>query len=612
MIIKEVTKRKGRHRRSSTCPVASELEGTTLGNQHLKVIDERHVAEKIQENFPRPIDEGNKKCDICSTMKFECQLGDKEQVDDHLCKDISKEAIYHLPCKGKIGKCASFHHSKEFLEAMCVLGMNKHFSLRVLDVSKSIRRDSLLAKQETKSNKRKFLEKSRSFPFNNPLSIKDSSFPYSYKTKAKSFIKENDSQQTRHESPSSSHSGQIVGRRFKDLRQKIKHLIKENRKERRRIAMDAILHKVPYGRKVSEKSVTESSCVSICESDSPASLDFKNDKKSNSRRSPSLDESLDKYCQLFESTSIGREEIINTPRRSRLRVVNENTLQVNKKILGRIFSSPDLQVFLSHASEDNDDQISYTSPNRRAKSFNDRKIEESSGLGFCNNNRTTLESHSQNDSVEAEGGLLEDSKLEEFFNESPTFSHMKIDEDGENIPFHYLPPNHLNVQLTNCEIEEFNYVRDILELSGYLGTQVLGTWYSSTLPINPSVFVELESSSLLDLEYSPSKRCKHSNHLLLFDMINEVTLAIYWSTPLTSCSRMYPMPKGYYVLEEVWNCINWYMSCSRPSLDPSLDYITTRDLAKYDGWMNLQFNAECIGLEIEDLIFEDILNEFML
>lgn len=96
-------------------------------------------------------------------------------------------------------------------------------------------------------------------------------------------------------------------------------------------------------------------------------------------------------------------------------------------------------------------------------------------------------------------------------------------------------------------------------------------------------------------------------------MINEALLLIYErsTTPLCSCSRIQLMPKGYHVLEEEWNYIYWYICCSIPHLDSSLNYITIRDFDKDDAWMNLQLDAQCVGLHLADLIFDHLLIEFV-
>jgi len=192
-----------------------------------------------------------------------------------------------------------------------------------------------------------------------------------------------------------------------------------------------------------------------------------------------------------------------------------------------------------------------------------------------------------------------------------------VDKEGAESPLDPLSHSLRHLQVDGKDEAEFNYVKDILKLSGYSGNQLLGTWHSSQQPVDPSVFVELESCSLLEPECSPTKEGIPSNHLLLFDLINEVLLKIYersvsyWPTPLALSSRTHPMPKGYRVLEEVWACINWYMGCSKPEAEQSSEHITTRDLSKDDGWMNLQFDAECVALEVEGMIFQDLLTEIV-
>ena len=53
------------------------------------------------------------------------------------------------------------------------------------------------------------------------------------------------------------------------------------------------------------------------------------------------------------------------------------------------------------------------------------------------------------------------------------------------------------------------------------------------------------------------------------------------------------------------------MNSTTAELYLSLDYYVSKDLAKYDGWMNLQFDSECVGLELDDLIFDDLLEEII-
>ncbi|KAJ1401718.1 hypothetical protein SESBI_28612 [Sesbania bispinosa] len=163
----------------------------------------------------------------------------------------------------------------------------------------------------------------------------------------------------------------------------------------------------------------------------------------------------------------------------------------------------------------------------------------------------------------------------------------------------------------------FNYVRKVLELSGFTSHESHGIWYSDDQPVDPSVYEELEGCLLLDPDCSGN--CEEDgqcNHLLLFDIINEGLMEIfgrsynYYPRPLSSLSHVHTLPAGDNVLHKVWTLISWYLS-SPSEAYPSLDYYVSRDLAKNDGWMNLQFDSECVGLELDDMIFDDLLEEII-
>ncbi|GAU34860.1 hypothetical protein TSUD_19400 [Trifolium subterraneum] len=165
----------------------------------------------------------------------------------------------------------------------------------------------------------------------------------------------------------------------------------------------------------------------------------------------------------------------------------------------------------------------------------------------------------------------------------------------------------------------YNYVKKVLELSGFTSNESLGTWYSDNQPLDPSVYEELEGCLLLDPDCSGNcDEGGHCNHLLLFDIINEGLLEIfgrsynYYPRPLSSLSYVHPLPNGGdNVLHKVWKLISWYLNSAPKEAYTSLDYYVAKDLAKYDGWMNLQFDSECAGLEIDDLIFDDLLEEII-
>jgi hypothetical protein len=70
------------------------------------------------------------------------------------------------------------------------------------------------------------------------------------------------------------------------------------------------------------------------------------------------------------------------------------------------------------------------------------------------------------------------------------------------------------------------------------------------------------------------------------------------------------MPKGNYLVNEVWNNVSSYLSL-RPELDETLDDVVGRDLTKGTGWMNLQQEEECVALELEEMIIDDLLDEII-
>ncbi|CAH1424846.1 unnamed protein product [Lactuca virosa] len=173
---------------------------------------------------------------------------------------------------------------------------------------------------------------------------------------------------------------------------------------------------------------------------------------------------------------------------------------------------------------------------------------------------------------------------------------------------------------------EFQFVKEVMERSGFLDNEVLGEWYSSYQPIDPLLFEEVEATFLQtnNLEELDSmkdgeaaQKIINDHHLLLFDLINESLLEIHNKT-CTFCpnaliygSKVRPMPVGYRVLEEVWDIVNMYLSW-RQDLQPSLDdAVLSRDLQKGDGWMNLQADAEFVGIELEEMIADDLLDELV-
>lgn len=106
------------------------------------------------------------------------------------------------------------------------------------------------------------------------------------------------------------------------------------------------------------------------------------------------------------------------------------------------------------------------------------------------------------------------------------------------------------------------------------------------------------------------------NRHLLFDLVNE-TLGEMIENSYTYFPRGFSFgwdfrrtPKGHHLVEQVWDRTSKSLTL-RPELDHTLDDVVARDLAKGDGWMKLEWESEMVALEIEDLIFDQLLDELI-
>ncbi|XP_050213972.1 protein TRM32-like [Mercurialis annua] len=197
-----------------------------------------------------------------------------------------------------------------------------------------------------------------------------------------------------------------------------------------------------------------------------------------------------------------------------------------------------------------------------------------------------------------------------------SISNSWSDSNLENTQNTQTKPN--NSFLPLVDDADFNYVRDILELSGFTEQECLGMWHSLDHPLSPTLFKELEAYLHQEVECSPEDVASTNNHQLLFDLSNEFLLQIYESSlayypkPFSFARRvrLRPSPKGDHIVEEVWRRISSFRN-PNSKLDQTLDDIVARDLAKDESWINLQLDVEDIALDLEDLIFDQLLDEII-
>lgn len=163
---------------------------------------------------------------------------------------------------------------------------------------------------------------------------------------------------------------------------------------------------------------------------------------------------------------------------------------------------------------------------------------------------------------------------------------------------------------------DLEYVRDLLERSGFTKNALKWKWHSLDQPLSPSVFEETEANWDQELECTKEedlwRSCYH--HHLLFELVNEVLARLYdgsytyYPKPISSSCHVGRFPLGDRLLQEILSQIMSLMSL-KPEQMESLDSVIGLDLKKNDGWMNLQVESEDIALDIEDMIFDELLEE---
>ncbi|CAK9185298.1 unnamed protein product [Ilex paraguariensis] len=709
------------------------------------------VAGALDQFLPKALQEivtNNQTCEFCAAMISMNYLSQSD-VDEHSRQtDVKDHTFLHhkLIYAIKPTKSASLQESKLFLDALDLLNMREELFLKILQdpssslaynlhdrmafnskigltksvtfpVAGSTRRRAVQPRnlkheqasgsyaeweeksevdsQAQKSTAYKYVEGMREHSTPSIADGREDGMPIPYLARPETYINVSPGSPRRLKSW---HDNKLVIKRFKDIGNKIKHAIRESKKERHRIMMDAVLHKIPYGHRFSkdEKSDTNDlhkesaanktskySSGRSCVRDLSVSALTQGGQR-HIRRASSFDELLDKYCRLYESSFSRQAKYYNS---EKLRLRTEKTPSSGrgaKKSMRRIFSLPNLRSysylrsedFLDVNSSDTSPRTAVDSPVSIGSRFSEQKppgllidsenqtqLDAPAGNGSRENlievgetldnlgNLTTgessshseqkfgpiisprekpspisvLDSNSQDtiDSGDAElrPKCLFSDLADSLANQQPELSinDPYVAKSGNNVersetPVRQFNSDFLHIQLDVEDKTTFCYVRDVLELSGFSRNELLGTWHSADHPMDPSVFEEVEGSFLAEPDCSGNEDGGNCNHLLLFDLINEVLLGIYersfsyYPVCLTSHSHIRPMPVGYHVLEEVWTNISWYLHW-RHEVEQSLDDAVSQDLTKDDGWMTLQFDAECVGLELEDMIFNDILEE---
>ncbi|KAG2320169.1 hypothetical protein Bca52824_013382 [Brassica carinata] len=162
-----------------------------------------------------------------------------------------------------------------------------------------------------------------------------------------------------------------------------------------------------------------------------------------------------------------------------------------------------------------------------------------------------------------------------------------------------------SLEIYNHEEEEdediyFCYVKKLLNFSGLLENEV--KWYSDDQPLNPSLLYKVDVHEEEEV-----------NRELLFDLVNEAIAETHNQSHVYFPKTFsFAYPNGKRFLDEVWRRVEWSLSgLGAQDEDRSLDDIVGRDFTKGDGWMSLRGESEWLTLELEDLIFDEVLDEIL-
>lgn len=451
---------------------------------------------------------------------------------------------------------------------------------------------------------------------------------------------------------------------LKEIKRRFRNVVGASRKERRSIAMDGVLHKIPYGRHISSKNEI------YCRREA---IEIGDDQKSNTKEIQKKNE-LSFYAapqMLYREAAFYDEARRHLSELLRMESEGESlpAIQVSKS-LGRILSFPGFNylsprlssarekepesprektsVFLCHSSQNFDTKYLRTS--RQKESFhNTNKSQEAKNV--LQSHTGSMEITEVEDCMQIEEGsqveaqfvsisneddipseifkeegssmLLEPVKFEEMFQPStPTASSSAVPQDprdtdcaidntGRPSPISVLEPLYFEDVSSPASLKTehgINAERKTQPTEPQIGSSDASSG-SIDSEANTITCMEFDEASLFD-EMEISYGSLISDPKFLFDSIDEVVTEIkerHSSTPWVSlikpCIR--PLQKQEDFINEAHKRIKWHLDVQFPI---TLERAVKKD---FDGgaWFNLQLEAEDavneIGNEILDYLFEE-------
>ncbi|CAO2824946.1 unnamed protein product [Amaranthus hypochondriacus] len=313
-------------------------------------------------------------------------------------------------------------------------------------------------------------------------------------------------------------------------------------------------------------------------------------------RSFSLTESLEKYSYLFDTTS---NKAIKKHLSKSLRSINEKEFALFDDLNGGKSFNKRLDSFTSSHGESRIEQ-------------SDEDKQQIDAMTVVGSNCETADGFTSISVQECENELADCAILEEsiLVSNFKSKSLRKCSQDSNDL---FLVEHQYN--------QDLEYVTYVLDIAGFSTVEnQLESWHNRNQPLDPAMFDGIE----VCCPFEP----KSTNHIesnfdmssyrrkILFDLINEALVEIheksyaYYPKALSIWCHVRPKTKSKVrVVEQVWEVINEYLSWMA-ELDPSMDLAVAHDLSKdKNGWVNLQMESEDLSLELEELIFNELLDE---
>ncbi|XP_073271183.1 uncharacterized protein [Primulina huaijiensis] len=375
-------------------------------------------------------------------------------------------------------------------------------------------------------------------------------------------------------------------------------------------------------------------------------------------RSSSLNESLDKYARLFEN-SYGTEAKLNLSRSLRLTNENDHASMYLRRIRSRslsnaysFYSNLNLGVAGDDAFRNDSFVIEKDDSFRQDVVEHEENVvrlvssdSEKEPLDLIETVECKTESVDDMQKMDHDSGLnlnaIDESgeKKEDFEEEARKPTSVDFicvqesinDSDPCSIPDSYTISQEKLSGSEQLKISEdkfvesvghatdSGYVRLILDQSGIAKDASERAWHASDQPLSPQILEDVEACWPHEHDHLTSWQDFCSScwqHQMLFDLVNETLVETYdvslpyYPKPLSSSCHVRPFPAGNHIVEEVSKSIGKLLNL-RTDEKQSLDCLMVCDLKDDCRWMNLQFESECIGLELEDMILDDLVEELV-